>query len=126
MNVQIKEALVNILALARSGNEYLSSQEPWNRIKKDRESAGTTLNVSIQVVNALVILLQPFLPNTTLKIRKILNLPENIQAGTLKRLQNSFIPTEHSILEPQALFTKLNIEKIKEKYHKLKTNGKRK
>jgi methionyl-tRNA synthetase len=124
-NFHIKESVVEIISLAKAGNIYLSTHEPWNVIKKDRESAGTTLNVSIQVVNALAILIQPYLPTTAIKIRKMLNLPENIQEVALKRLQDSVIPTGHSILEPKVLFTKLNIEEIQEKYRELKTNGKR-
>jgi methionyl-tRNA synthetase len=124
-NFKIKDSLDVILSLAKAGNTYLSSHEPWNVIKTDRESAGTTLYVSIQIVNALAIMIQPYLPSTAKKIRRMLNLPETIQKAKLKSLQKSIIPTGHTILEPKVLFTKLNIEEIQEKYRELKTNGKR-
>ena len=113
-NFKVKDSLVEILSLAKARNIYLSSHEPWNVIKKDRKSASTTLYVSIQIVNALAIMIQPYLPSTAIKIRRMLNLPEMVQDGVLKRLQESLIPTGHTILEPKILFTKLNKAEIQD------------
>lgn len=107
-NFKFRDSLDAVLSLARAGNAYLSSREPWRIIKKDRESAGTTLNVSIQVVNALAVMIQPYLPSTAKNIRKMLNLPEIIQEGEFERIGDSPIPYDHPILGSKVLFKKLN------------------
>ncbi|MCK5403480.1 class I tRNA ligase family protein, partial [Candidatus Bathyarchaeota archaeon] len=124
-NFQLKDSLDVILSLAKVGNTYLSSHEPWNVIKKVRESAGTTFYVSTQIVNALAIMIQPYLPSTAKKIRRMLNLPETIQDGELKNLLELPIPTEVSKERTQNMATKKWCEEIQEKYRELKTNGKR-
>ena len=120
-NFKFKNSLDAVFSLARAGNTYLSYREPWNMIKKDRESTGTTLNVSIQVVNALAIMIHPYLPSTAKKVRRMLNLPETIKDGELKRIQDSPIPAEHNIIEPKVLFTKLNKEERQKKYLGMRT-----
>ena len=59
---QFRAALTEAMDLARAGNQYLEKKAPWKQIKEDRTAAGTTLNVALQVINALKTLLAPFLP----------------------------------------------------------------
>ena len=71
---QLKGGLAAIVDLARNGNQYLSEREPWHLIKTDRTKTATTLYLASQLVGALEILLEPFLPETSQKIREQLNL----------------------------------------------------
>jgi methionyl-tRNA synthetase len=107
-NFRFKDSLDAVLSLAKAGNTYLSSREPWHLIKRDRDAASATLNVAVQVVNALAILIQPYMPLAARSIRKMLNLPEVIEEGEFGRIGNSPLPAGHSILEPKALFKKLD------------------
>jgi methionyl-tRNA synthetase len=65
---RLKDALEQVVELAREGNRYLNEHEPWRLYKTDAQAAGETLGVSIQIVATLGILLQPFLPSTSKKI----------------------------------------------------------
>ncbi len=58
----LKDGLNAAMAVARAANRYLDEQAPWKQIKVDREAAGTTLNVMIQVISALHVLFYPYVP----------------------------------------------------------------
>ena len=71
---ELKNALAEIVDLARQGNQYLSEREPWHLVKKDRAKAATTLHLATQLVRSIGILLSPFLPETSQRIREQLNI----------------------------------------------------
>lgn len=112
-NLKLRSSLETVFSLARAGNIYLSEQKPWHTIKHDKTSAATTLNTAIQVVNALGILIQPYLPSTSEKIRRTLNLPDTIKEQELETIADSPIPIGHPISKPKTLFEKLDKERIK-------------
>jgi len=55
------------------GNKYLADTEPWKVVKTDAERVKTIMHISLQITANLTIAFDPFLPFTTEKIRKILN-----------------------------------------------------
>lgn len=59
---QFRTALIEALALAREANRYLEVKSPWSELKQDKQAAGTSLYVALQAINALKVLLAPFLP----------------------------------------------------------------
>src|SRR2546428_349571 len=65
---RLKDALEQVVELAREGNRYLNEHEPWRLYKTDAQAAGETLGISIQIVATLGILLQPFLPSASKRI----------------------------------------------------------
>ena len=67
-----RAALTAALQLARETNRYLELKAPWFRIKEDRQAAGTTLYVALQVINNLKTLLAPFLPFSAEKLHRYL------------------------------------------------------
>lgn len=71
---QLRNGLSATIDLARHGNQYLSEREPWHLIKTDRTKTGTTLYLACQLVAGLEILLSPFLPETSQRIRDQLDL----------------------------------------------------
>jgi methionyl-tRNA synthetase len=73
-NFRLREALKYAMDLARLGNKYLADTEPWNIQKSDPERVKTILNISLQITANLSTLFAPFLPNTTAKLRNILNI----------------------------------------------------
>jgi len=73
---KFREGLNLMMDVARLGNKYLADTEPWKVIKEDKQRVGTILNLSLQIAANLSILTDPFLPNTSDKLRRILGLEE--------------------------------------------------
>ena len=85
-----KEALSYLMKLSALGNKYLTETEPWQVIKTDEERVKTILNIALQITSSLGVLSSPFLPETSEKLLKMLNLEslqwtdvsiDNIDAG---------------------------------------------
>lgn len=72
-NFRFREALSEMMNLARLGNKYLADSEPWKIIATQPERVQTILNLSLQICANLAIVAHPFLPFTSEKIKKILN-----------------------------------------------------
>lgn len=71
---QFRKALSEIHELALYGNEYFNRQAPWKAIKEDPASAETCLYSVVQVIRALSILYEPFIPVSSREIRAMLGL----------------------------------------------------
>ncbi len=114
---RFRDALWAVMELAQKGNQLLSEEEPWRLIKNEPEKAGQTLSDAIQLVAALNILMQPFMPFTAEKLRQILNL------GTLSwnlLEKKPLIPQDYKINKPKQLFRKITDEEIERQIKKLK------
>ena len=74
-NYRFREALNEMMNLARLGNKYLADNEPWKLIHDDPERVQNVMNLSLQICANLSILCEPFLPFTAIKLREMLNLP---------------------------------------------------
>lgn len=72
---KFRQALQNVMEIARMGNRYLTENEPWKSIKTDSEAAKNTLHNSLVLIGHLACCLQPFLPGAVKKILAMLNLP---------------------------------------------------
>ncbi|HNW70374.1 MAG TPA: methionine--tRNA ligase [Bacteroidales bacterium] len=70
---RFREALSEMMNLARLGNKYLADSEPWKIVATQPERVQTILNLSLQICANLAIVAHPFLPFTSEKIKKILN-----------------------------------------------------
>jgi methionyl-tRNA synthetase len=71
---RFREAMQNVMGIARLGNRYLTEQEPWITIKNNPEAAKTALHNGLILVGHLATCLQPFLPATATKIFGMLNM----------------------------------------------------
>lgn len=113
-NYRFREAQMEMMNLARVGNKYLSDNEPWKN--PDAERVKTILNVSLQICANLSILCQPFLPFTSEKLRRMLNLG----AMTWTNATNTnLLPAGHQLNEPVMLFAKVDPELLKVQLNKL-------
>ena len=72
---RFREALSEMMNLARLGNKYLTDNEPWKIFKTDKERVATILNISLQIVANLSVVAEPFLPFTARKLTAMLNIP---------------------------------------------------
>jgi len=73
-NYRFREALSELMNLARLGNRYLTENEPWKIFKTDPERVKTILAVSLQIVAKLAVLSKPFLPFTASKLSVMIGL----------------------------------------------------
>jgi methionyl-tRNA synthetase len=71
---KFREALAEMMNLARLGNKYLAEQEPWKLIKTDEKRVRTIMNISLQISVNLAIVCEPFMPFTSKKLFEMLNL----------------------------------------------------
>jgi len=113
---RFREALSEMMNLARMGNKYLTDSEPWKLWKTDKERVKTILNISLQITANLAVVAKPFLPFTAEKISDMLNL-DNFSwkdAGT-----PNLLPVNHKIEKPHHLFEKITDEMIQRQLDKL-------
>ncbi len=113
---RFREALSELMNLARLGNKYLTDNEPWKIFKTDKERGGTILNISLQIAANLAILGEPFLPFSAKKLREMLNqevLPWDA-AGSAELLQSG-----HQLGKPDFLFEKIEDSDVEKQVQKL-------
>lgn len=118
---RFREALNELMNLARLGNKYLTENEPWKTIKTDPERTATVLNISLQICANLALLSEPFLPFTAEKLRGMLNQDKAFwyEAG------NSELLSEGKQINPaQLLFEQIDDKQIEAQLEKLQQTKK--
>tara|TARA_Y100000996_G_scaffold374329_1_gene324433 strand:- start:9905 stop:11947 length:2043 start_codon:yes stop_codon:yes gene_type:complete len=114
---KFRDSLKELLNLARLGNKYLADQEPWKLIKTSPERVSSIIYVGLQIAGHLAHLSEPFLPFTSAKLLKILNL----KFTGWDVLKNKLVLKEgHSINNQELLFSIIENSKIEEQLNKLK------
>ena len=113
---RFRDAQKEAMNLARIGNKYLADSEPWKVIKTDPERVKTVLNLSLQLVANLAIAFEPFLPFSSEKLRKMLNM-ESFEWSELGR--NDLLPVGHQLNKPELLFEKIEDSVIEAQVQKL-------
>ena len=113
---RFRDAQKEAMNLARIGNKYLADAEPWKVIKTDPERVKTILYVSLQLVANLAIAFEPFLPNSSAKLREMLANPEL----TWEQLGQTDLLAAGTVLpKPELLFEKIEEETIQAQLDKL-------
>ncbi len=113
---RFRDALKEAMNLARIGNKYLADTEPWKLAKTDMTRVATILNLSLQITANLSIAFEPFLPFSTEKLRKMLNLDH----CDWNMLGHTDILAEGAELgKPELLFEKLEDSVIEAQVNKL-------
>ncbi|MHA6727401.1 methionine--tRNA ligase [Chryseobacterium sp. A301] len=119
-NYEFRNALSALMNLARFGNQYLQTNEPWKTIKTDEEKTAQTLFVSSQIAAALAHLSEPFLPFTSQKLLSQFNL----EKLPWQELPSVLLEKGHEIGEPALLFSKIEDEAIEAQMQKLQNTKK--
>lgn len=102
-----RDALFSILELAAEGNRYFNNSEPWKTIRSDPSKAETCLYVTNQVVKALAVFLESFLPESAQKIWISLGLDGSIHSERWEDALGVLSPG-HLIPEPEPIFSKID------------------
>ena len=100
---RFREALATAMNIARIGNKYLTDTEPWAVAKTDLERTGSILNVALQICADLAIAFEPFLPFSSEKLRRILDVC--VCAGTDHRAGEAVTENTYKEGESAALHT---------------------
>ena len=118
---KFREAQKEAMNLARIGNKYITECEPWKVWKTDPKRVETILNISLQLVANLAIAFEPFLPFSSEKLRKMINMPnfEWSQLGSTELLKAG-----DQLAEPELLFEKIDDETIEKQLQKLEDTKK--
>ena len=113
---RFREALGEMMNLARLGNKYLTENEPWKLQKTDPERVKTVMNLSLQICANLTILAEPFIPFFAKKLRNMLNLDimKWNEAGCA-----TIIPANKQFNSPELLFEKIEDKVVEQQIAKL-------
>jgi methionyl-tRNA synthetase len=115
---RFREALSELMNVARLGNKYLADEEPWKVIKDNPERVQTQMYVALQIAAALSSLCEPFLPFTAKKLSRILKIESPLNWNTISETSD-LIPAGHQIGEAELLFAKIEDEEIQKQIDKL-------
>ena len=124
-NFEFREGLKTVMEISSMGNQILQFNEPWKLIKEDPDTVKAIINISLQYVTAISIVIKPFLPFTSDKIRGMLNLEvtndNNDLVDIMDKLAEGFaiLESEHQIAEPSHLFDRIDDETIQKQIDKL-------
>ena len=113
---KFREAQKEAMNLARIGNKYITECEPWKVWKTDPKRVETILNISLQLVANLAIAFEPFLPFSSEKLRKMINMP-NFEWNQLG--STDLLKAGDQLGEPELLFEKIEDEVIDKQLQKL-------
>ncbi|MCF6366260.1 MAG: methionine--tRNA ligase [Bacteroidales bacterium] len=114
-NYKFREALKDVMNLARIGNKYLADTEPWHMIKTDTERVKTIIYVSLQLTASLSVLVEPFMPFTAKKLTELLNVDKISWEDANKEI----LKPGHIVNEPELLFQKIEDKEIEFQIKKL-------
>lgn len=117
---RFREALGEMMNVARLGNKYLADEEPWKMIKTDEQRVKTQMYVALQIASALATLCEPFLPFTSAKLCKILNIQSN--SWDLEFEHWNVTKAGHQIGEAEILFAQIEDADIQKQLDKLEAS----
>jgi len=125
---KFREALFEVIDLARKGNQYMQKKEPWILAKTISENPDNQqlidncLHLCLQLTANLAILINPFLPYTAKKMLYMLKVVDKMldweNAGKLNLLSVGY-----NLRAPELLFRKIEDTEVEEQIAKLKAKS---
>lgn len=125
---RFREAVFETMALARLGNKYFNDAEPWKTRKTDPQSCANTIHVSLQICASLSVLMEPVLPHTAVRLRRMLRLDDvrasvpGVQGGKVGWDDACAPLLQGKLNNPEILFTKIEDDVIDAQIEKLGTD----
>lgn len=123
---RFREALFEVIDLARKGNKYMQEKEPWIKAKSvqenplNQQSIDNCLHNCLQLTANLAILIHPFLPSTAVQMCRMMKVVDKMldwsNAGSL-----TLLSVGYGLREPQLLFRKIEDEEVAIQINKLKS-----
>ena len=114
-----REALMEVMNLARLGNKYLADEEPWKLVKTDEVRTKTIMNIALQIAANLSVVSEPFMPFSANKLAGMLGLD---QLSWKDAGSDALIEEGSKIESAQLLFRKIEDSEIEAQLKKLETS----
>jgi methionyl-tRNA synthetase len=115
---RLKEALEEVVNLARLGNRYLNEKEPWRAYKRSEVEAGQTLGIAIQIVGNVGLLLQPFLPSVA---QNVLTAVTGKKSHIWEDAGTCFVQPGRHLPELDPLFHKVSAKNLRQRVDELRS-----
>ncbi len=116
--LRVADAITEIFALFKRCNKYIDETMPWALAKED-DQRGRLNTVLYNLVESIVIgasLLEPFMPDTSIKI---LNQMNSTKRKVTELGRFGLYPSGNKVVEkPEILFARLDINEVMEEVHK--------
>lgn len=126
---EFRSALRTVMEISSAGNIILQQNEPWKLIQEDEESVKVIMNCCLQIATALSVVVAPFLPFTSTKLRSILQLPGLESDGELLQLMGTLAEGEdliaigHEIGKASHLFERIDDDVVRQQIEKLNSRS---
>ncbi len=131
---KFRDALYEVIDLARKGNKYMQDKQPWIVAKQTTDDGLLTteaqkkidncLHVCLQLTANLAVFINPFLPFAAKKMCYMMKVVDKMldweNAGKPK-----LVSIGYSLRSPELLFRKIEDEEVKEQIEKLKIKSKK-
>ncbi len=117
---KFREAVKNLMNIARVGNKHLAETEPWKIKDSDPERVEQILQTSYIIITYLSVLSEPFLPFTSNKLMKMIGL-NNFSWDMLDNIDNN-VDYNFKIDKIEMLFRKIEDSEIDLQINKLNGN----
>lgn len=104
-DAEFKSALEDIFAFIRKSNKYFDSNQPWITVKNDINKCSNTIYTCTQIIANLSILLSPFIPFSSDKVKNFINIG-NTSWSYLE------VPPNHPIAPSEVLFERIDKKQI--------------
>jgi methionyl-tRNA synthetase len=114
---QFKHAIKSVFEIVEFGNKFLIEEKPWNTIKTDSKKAEADLAICTLAVCSLSILINPFLPTVTNRIKKNINCGDQ----TKWRLPSQKLFKANSDIAP--IFARVEDEQVAKQLQKLSSKN---
>ena len=114
---KFREAIKNLMNIARVGNKHLAETEPWKIKDSDPERVEQILQTSYFIITYLSVLSEPFIPFTSYKLMKMIGL-NNFSWDMLDNISEN-IDYSFKIDKIEMLFRKIEDSEIDLQINKL-------
>ncbi len=116
---EFRNALNEVINLARVGNKFLTDTEPWKLFKVDADKTAKVLAISLELIARLAVYCEPFLPFTSARLKKMLLLDET---AVQEVLAGSFrVKAGYQVGAKELLFSKIDDAQIQPQIDRLAT-----
>ena len=122
---KFRDALYEVIDLARKGNQYMQKKEPWILAKQlesnpaIQKEIDNCLHLCLQLTANLAILINPFLPNTATTLLHMMKVVDRMldwgNAGKINLLNKGY-----PLRAPQLLFRKIEDTEVATQMEKLR------
>lgn len=107
-----KEAINELFDFIRAANKFFDTEQPWITRETDENACKNTLYQCVQIIANLAVLLYPFLPFSSKKVCKWLNINN--------KWERKAVSAGYQLPEIEILFQRLDKKVIEEESEKLK------